>query len=184
MQGSSGTRGGLVYLLAGAALGAAVVLVLWMFSGGRPFGELIGSADVSSPTPAAVQPSGPRDRAGTPASAGAQLESEPPSIGRPPELAFKKPAGKRAAKAADAKAKAKARKKPRRAAAKRKVVRVVAPPPSTPAVDEEEIPVADVPSPAPTAVPAPPAPAPAPAGGGGKPAKQRGPTYTAGAGEG
>ena len=173
MQGRSGTRAGLVYLLAGAALGAAVVLVLWIYSGGKPFGEVVGSTAVSSPTPAAVQPSAPQERAGAPASA-ARLESEPPAIGRSRELRFIKK--ERAAKAVQAKAK-KAKKKPRR----KPVVRVVAPPPSTEADDEEELPVAVVPSPAPTASPAPPAPA--PAGGGGKPVKQA-PSSGVGAGEG
>ena len=183
MQGRSGTRAGLVYLLAGAALGAAVVLVLWMVSGGRPFGEIIGTADVSPTTPAAVRPSAPADRAATPASAAAQLESAPPAVGRSRELQFKKEAAAKrtaTAKAKAAKAKRKARRKPAR---RKQVVRVVAPPPSTPA-DDEEIPVAVVPSPAPTAAPAPPAPAPAPAGGGGKPVKPRAPTSGVGAGEG
>ena len=179
MQGRSGTRAGLVYLLAGAALGAAVVLVLWMLSGGKPFGELVGTGDVRPATPAAVQPSAPADRAATPASATAQLESEPPAVGRSSELQFrKKTSAKRAAKA---KAAAKAKKQPRKKPARRKqVVRVVAPPPSTKA-DDEEIPVAVVPSPAPTAAPAPPAPA--PAGGGGRPGG-RAPTGGVGAGEG
>ena len=179
MQGRSGTRAGLVYLLAGAALGAAVVLVLWMFSGGKPFGELVGTDDVSPATPAAVQPGAPAQRAATPANADAQLESEPPVVGRSSELQFrKKTAAKRTAKA---RAVAKAKKKPRKKPARRKqVVRVVAPPPSSTA-DDEEIPVAVVPSPAPTAAPAPPAPA--PAGGGGGPGN-RAPTGGVGAGEG
>ncbi len=129
MQGSSGTRAGLVYLLAGAALGAAVVLVLWMVSGGRPFGEIIGTADVSPTTPAAVQPSAPEDRAAAPASTGAQLESEPPAVSRSRELQFKK---KAAAKRRPAKAKAANAKKQRapKPARRKQVVRVVAPPPA------------------------------------------------------
>ena len=177
MQGRSGTRAGLVYLLAGAALGAAVVLVLWIYSGGKPFGEVVGSTAVSSPTPAAVQPSAPQERAGTPASAAARLESEPPAIGRSRELRFTK---ERAAKAEKAKAKRKAR---RNATKRKPVVRVVAPPPSTEAADEEELPVAVVPSPAPTAAPPKPAAPPASGGGGGtaKP-KPSGPTLWAGEG--
>jgi hypothetical protein len=179
MQGRSGTRAGLVYLLAGAALGAAVVIVLWIYSGGKPFGELVGTADVSPATPAAVQPSAPADRAASPAGTGAQLESEPPAVGRSRELQFKK---KTAAKrTATAKAKAKAKKSRKKPARRKQVVRVVAPPPSTTA-DDEEIPVAVVPSPAPSAAPTPP-PAPAPAGGGGKPVN-RAPASGVGAGEG
>jgi hypothetical protein len=184
MQGSSGTRGGLVYLLAGAALGAAIVTVLWMASGGRPFGDVFGGDDVRPPTPAAVAPAAPQERAGTPASAGAQLESEPPEIGRSRPLQFKKPAAaKRPAKAATAKAKTKAKKLRRAATRRKQVVRVVAPPPSE-TTEGEETPVAVVPSPAPTAAPAPPAPGGGPDPGGGKPAKPKAPTYTAGAGEG
>jgi hypothetical protein len=177
MQGRSGTRAGLVYLLAGAALGAAVVIVLWIYSGGKPFGELVGTADVSPATPAAVQPSAPADRAASPAGTGAQLESEPPAVGRSRELQFKK---KTAAKRT-AKAKAKAEESRKKPARRKQVVRVVAPPPSTTA-DDEEIPVAVVPSPAPSAAPTPP-PAPAPAGGGGKPVN-RAPASGVGAGEG
>ena len=178
MQGRSGTRAGLVYLLAGAALGAAVVIVLWIYSGGKPFGELVGTADVRPATPAAVQPSAPADRAATPAGTGAQLESEPPAVGRSRELQFKKKtAAKRTAKP---RPRPRRRRRPRKKPARRKqVVRVVAPPSTT--ADDEEIPVAVVPSPAPSAAPAPPAPA--PAGGGGKPVN-RAPTSGVGAGEG
>ena len=163
MQGRSGTRAGLVYLLAGAALGAAVVLVLWIVSGGKPFGELVGTDRCQARRhPPPRSPARRRTAPRRPPSAGAQLESEPPAVGRSRELQFKKKAA--AKRTAKAKAKAKAKKKPRKKPARRKqVVRVVAPPPSTTAADEE-IPVAVVPSPAPTAAPAPPAPA--PAGGG------------------
>ena len=173
MQGSSGTRRGLVHLFAGAALGAAIVLVLWMLSGGKPFGEVIGTGDVSAPTPAVAQKTPVQQRTEAPAAAPAQLEKAPPSLGRGSnELRFSKPAAK-------AQRAVKAKRKPRRARARRKpVVRVVAPP----AEPAEEMPVAVIPSPAPTAAPAPPAPA--PSGGAGKPAKRRAPALSVGAGEG
>jgi hypothetical protein len=173
MQGSSRTRGGLVHLLAGAALGAAVVLVLWMLSGGKPFGEVIGSAGVSSPTPAPVQPTEVQRRAVAPAAGGETLSKAPPSLGDAAELQFKKPAAQR-------KAKARRAAKRKRATARKPAVRVVAPPPAEPA---EEVPVAVVPSPTPTAA-APAPPAPAPAGGGGRPAKRQAPAVSVGAGEG
>ena len=45
MQGRGGSRGLFVHLLAGAALGAVVVLMVWIFSGGRPFGEVVGTSE-------------------------------------------------------------------------------------------------------------------------------------------
>ena len=174
MQGRSGTRAGLVYLLAGAALGAAVVLVVWIGSGGRPFGEVVGTADVSPPTPAPVQPTEVQRRTDAPATGRAKLEKAPPSLGGSAELRFRKPAAERRAKARRAAAAA-AERRTRRAPARRKpAVRVVAPP--------SEVPVAVVPSATPTAAPAPPPPA--PSGGAGEPAKRRPPALSVGAGEG
>jgi hypothetical protein len=173
MQGSSGIRRGLVHLVAGAALGAGVVLVLWMLSGGKPFGEVVGTGDVSAPTPAAAEKTPIQVRTGAPAASRARLEKAPPALGRGSgQLKFSKPAAK-------TRPAAKAERKPRRARARRKAaVRVVAPP----AEPAEQLPVAVVPSPAPTAVPAPPAPA--PSGGAGKPVRRRAPALSVGAGEG
>ena len=172
----------LVHLMAGAALGAVVVLVVWIFSGGRPFGEVVGTSDVSSPTTAAVE----RTDVQTPAGTDARLESEPPMLAARKAKAakvggdaiqFRKPAAKRSAKAArngaaERRARAKARSR------RRQAVRIVAPSADANA-GGEDTPVAAVPSPAPAAA-APPAAKPAPA----KPAKPRRPTYVAGAGEG
>jgi hypothetical protein len=181
MHGSSGSRGLLVHLLAGAALGAVAVLIVWIFSGGRPFGEVVGTSDVSSPTTAAVKQTNVPPRAAAPAGTEARLESEPPALrartatGGGDAIQFRKPEAKRRAKAArDAAEKRRQRDKAR--TRKRQVVRVVAPPAG------EDTPVAAVP-PAPSATPAP-AAAPAPSGGAAKPAKPRTPTYVAGAGEG
>ena len=165
-----------MHLLAGAALGAAIVLVLWMLSGGKPFGEVVGTGDVSSPTTAVVQKSAAQPRTDASAATGAKLEKAPPSLGGSRQLQFMKPAAKRASKAERA---AKAKREARRARARRKpAVRVVAPP----AEPAEELPVAVVPSPVPTATPTPPAPA--PSGGAGKPVKRRAPPLSVGAGEG
>jgi hypothetical protein len=189
MHGSSGSRGVLVHLMAGAALGAVVVLVAWIFSGGRPFGEVVGTSDVSSPTTAAVKQTDVRSRAAAPAGTDARLESELPALAARKAKAakgsgsiqFRKPVAKRPSKAVrDAAATRRSRAKAR--SRKRQVVRVVAPPADEQA-GGEDTPVAAVPSPAPSAAPTP-AAKPAPAGGGGKPAKPRQPTYVAGAGEG
>ena len=181
MQGSGGSRGLFVHLLAGAALGAVVVLMVWIFSGGRPFGEVVGSSDVSSPTTASVKQTDVQRRTAEPAGAGAQLESEPPDLGTRSKggdaLRFRKEKVARPAKAkAEAKAKRTAAKaKARSRARRRQVVRVVAPPSEDSA--EAVTPVAAVPSPAPTGTPAPIAAPP-------KPPKPRTPTFVAGAGEG
>jgi hypothetical protein len=182
MHGSSGSRGLLVHLMAGAALGAVVVLSVWIFSGGRPFGDVVGTSDVSSPTTAAVKQTNIQTRAAAPAGTEARLESEPPALrarkakGSSDAIQFRKPEAKRRAKAArDAAEKRRQRSTARKR--KRQVVRVVAPPAGEDA--GEDAPVAAVPPPAPSATPAP-AAAPAPA----RPAKPRTPTYVAGAGEG
>jgi hypothetical protein len=181
MHGSGGSRGLFVHLLAGAALGAVVVLMVWIFSGGRPFGEVVGSSDVSSPTTASVKQTDVQRRTAEPAGAGAQLESEPPDLGTRSKggdaLRFRKEKVARPAKAkAEAKAKRTAAKaKARSRARRRQVVRVVAPPSDDSA--EAVTPVAAVPSPAPTDTPAPIAAPP-------KPPKPRTPTFVAGAGEG
>ena len=179
----------LVHLMAGAALGAVVVLVVWIFSGGRPFGEVVGTSDVSSPTTAAVKQTNVRSRATGPTGTDARLESAPPALATRKAkrksggdaLQFRKPAAKRAAKAERAAAERR-RSRAKARARKRQVVRVVAPPADGEA-GGEDTPVAAVPSPAPSSAPAP-AASPAPGSGGGKPAKPRQPTYVAGAGEG
>ena len=176
MHGSGRSQGWLIHLMAGAALGAVVVLVIWIFTGGRPFGEVVGTGDVSAPTrPAAT------------ATPGASTAAAPALRARPPALKgsssgtirFLQPGAKRRAKAeraAKAKAKAKARAKRKR---RGPVVRVVAPPTTEQPTDET--PVAVVPSPAPTAAPAPP---PASGGGGGEPVGTKVPTSAVGYGEG
>jgi len=174
MHGSGRSQGWLVHLLAGAALGAVVVLLVWIFTGGRPFGEVVGATDVSEPTTPAVVKS-------VPATADAPtLLSTPPALKGTrgsATLRFRKPEAKRPAKKAQRTAKPA---KPRRSTKRKAVVRVVAPAAEQPS---GETPVAVVPSPAPTA--APPAPAAPPTGGGGgAPAKPKSPGPTLWAGEG
>ena len=173
----------LVHLIAGAALGAVIVLMVWIFSGGRPFGEVVGTTDVSEPTTTSVQRTDVDNGAAAPAGTGARLESEPPALaarkareGRKAKggdaIQFGKPAAARKRKAERTAAQKREARKAR--ARKRQAVRVVAPP----ADGNGEDTVAAVPSPASTVVPvASPAPAP-------KPAKPRTPTYVTGAGEG
>jgi hypothetical protein len=178
MHGSGRSQGLLVHLLVGAALGAVIVLVVWIFSGGRPFGEVVGTTDVSNETPAAVV--GPAAPA-PPADAASRLSARPPELAgnaaAASELRFRKEQAERKVAA----------RRPKRAAHRRKarrgpVVRVVAPPAEQQA---EQAPVATVPSPspAPSATPQPAAPPPRGAGGGGtaKP-KPSGPTLWAGEG--
>ena len=175
MHGSGRSQGWLIHLMAGAALGAVVVLLIWIFTGGRPFGEVVGTGDVSAPTrPAAAAISG-ASTAAAPA-----LKARPPALqgSGTGTIRFLRPAAKRRAKAeraAKAKAKAKARARRKR---RGPVVRVVAPPTAEKPADET--PVAVVPSPAPTAAPAPP-PA---SGGGGEPVGTKAPTSAIGYGEG
>jgi hypothetical protein len=170
MHGSGRSQGLLIHLLAGAALGAVVVLLVWIFTGGRPFGEVVGAGDVSAPTtPAAVK--------AVPATAEAPtLRSAPPALKAERRgssaLRFRKPAAKRQAKKAA---------EPRRAAKRKPVVRVVAPPAEQPSGETR---VAVVPSPAPTAAPPAPVAPPAAGGGGGAPAKPKSPGPTLWAGEG
>ena len=174
MHGSGRSQGWLVHLLAGAALGAVVVLVVWIFSGGRPFGEVVGTSDVSSPTTAST----------------AQTAVTPPTLAaRPPALAgarpaarlrFMQPKAKRRAAKAERKV---ATKKPKRTARRKKrrgpVVRVVAPPAEQ---QVQEAPVAVVPSPVPTAAPKPVSAPPSGTGGGSAKPKDPGPTLWAGEG--
>ena len=170
----------LVHLIAGAALGAVIVLMAWIFSGGRPFGEVVGTTDVSSPTTASVKQTNVQKRAVAPAGTDARLESQLPALtARKARKArsgdairFRKPAAKRRKAARTSEQQREARKTRSR---KRQVVRVVAPPADA---DGGEDTVAAVPTPAATAVPV---ASPAPAA---KPAKPRTPTYVAGAGEG
>src|SRR5215216_775943 len=98
MHGSGRSQGWLVHLIAGAALGAVIVLVIWIFSGGRPFGEVVGTSDVSSPTTAATA----KTAGGAPAERASQLASEPPKLAdesTAAQLRFIKPKAKRPAKA-------------------------------------------------------------------------------------
>ena len=172
MHGSGRARGWLVHLMAGAALGAAVVLVAWIFSGGRPFGEVVGTGDVSPPTTAAVVNTAPA----TPVDASSRLASRPPALARS-ELRFRKPKAER--KVATRKPKRVAR---RKRARRGPVVRVVAPPAEQ---QTEEIAAAPSPTvtPAPIAAPAPPAPPPrSGADGGSAKPKPPGPTLWAGEG--
>ena len=183
MQGSGNPRGWLIHLVAGMALGAAVVLVAWIVAGGQPFGRIIGSDDVSEPTKAAAAATAVQQRAARPAARATRLTARPPELVRAPELRFLKPKAK--AKQAEP-TRARAPKRAVRPKRQRRtpVVRVVAPPPAERSGEEDaEAPVAAVPSPAPTAAPAPRAPAPS-GGGGAKPVKPTAPTYVAGAGEG
>ncbi len=177
MQGSGTSRGWLIHLGAGIALGAAVVLVAWIVAGGQPFGRIIGSDDVSEPTSAATKQTAVERRAVSAVERAAQLGSSPPKLGQARSLEFIKPQAK-AAKAKAAKAQSKRTARPKR---KRRspVVRVVAPP-SGEVVDA---PVAVVPDPTPTAAPAPAAPAPSGGAGGGsaKPSPPD-PTYWVGEG--
>ncbi len=179
MHGSSSTKGWLVHLVAGAALGAVVVLVVWILSGGRPFGDVVGTSDVSRTTPAATDRPAAGAQAESSADKVSRLAAEPPALGPSSrELQSRKPKAERPAKARRA-AKAKT---PRRSAPRRRpAVRVRSPRPATPA-DDQDLPVAAVPSPVATAAPAPPAPA--PSGGADRPAKRRAPAYVVGAGEG
>ena len=175
------SRGRLVHLMAGIALGAAVVLVAWISAGGQPFGRIVGSADVSAPTSASAKQTAVERRAGSSAARSVRLRSQPPELVRAPELRFMTP-------------KRKAARKPRhtaraKRAAKRKrtsVVRVVSPPSRLPGeVAEAPVAVVPAPPPPPAAVPAPAPPAPAPSGGGKPRVKPpRAPSYETGAGEG
>ena len=176
MHGSGRSQGWLIHLMAGAALGAVVVLVIWIFTGGRPFGEVVGTGDVSAPTRQAAVATPGASTAAAPA-----LKARPPALkgSSSGTIRFLQPGAKRRAKAeraAKAKAKAKARARRKR---RGPVVRVVAPPAEQP---PGETPVVVVPSPAPTSAPAPAAP---PAGGGGgEAAKPKSPGPTLWAGEG
>src|SRR5688572_18421390 len=113
MQGSGSSRGWLIHLAAGMALGAVIVLVAWIGAGGQPFGRIISSSDVSEPTTAAAPRVTVEQRAVSPASTAARLGSRPPRLARAPELQFAKP---KAAKAKRAEAARRARTaKPKRA---------------------------------------------------------------------
>ena len=184
MHGSGRSRGWLIHLTAGMALGAAVVLVVWISAGGRPFGRIIGDPDVSSPTSAAVTRAAGGDPAEAAAKRSARLVARPPALKSTSELEFAKPKAK-AKKAAKRPARKTRTVQPRRARRKARsrrtpVIRVVSPPPAD--TDESlDTPVAAVPES--VAAPAP-APAPAPSGGGGEAAKPKAPSYVTGAGEG
>ena len=193
-MGASGTsRGWLIHLVAGMALGGAVVLVAWIVTGGQPFGRIIGSGDVSEPTTtAAARLTAVERRAGSPARRSARLRSRPPALVRAPELEPVEPkavkrTAKAHAKAAKAKPAGKTRRTQRAARPRRKarspVVRVVAPPAEPPGEVVED-PVAAVPEPAPAATPRPAPAAPPVSGAGGGSAKPSppGPTYWVGEG--
>jgi hypothetical protein len=177
MHGSGRSHRWVVHLMAGAALGAVAVLVVWIFSGGRPFGEVVGTSDVSSPTTAAVA----KTAAAPPADPASRLASRPPALGGERaggELRFRKPATAERKVAA---------KKPKRAARRKRarrvpVVRVVAPPAEQDEIEETPVAATPSPSPAPTAAPKPASPPPGGAGGGSAKPKSPGPTLWAGEG--
>ena len=167
MQGSGSSRGWLIHLAAGMALGAVIVLVVWIGAGGRPFGRIISSGDVSEPTTAAAPRATVQQRAVTPASSSARLGSRPPALARAPELRFAKPKAVKAKKKA---ARHTRTVKPKRATRPKRtrrtpVVRVVAPPEQAGQVGDA--PVAALPEPTPTEQPRPAAPAPVSGAGGG-----------------
>jgi hypothetical protein len=167
MHGSGGSRGWLIHLAAGMALGAVIVLVAWIAAGGQPFGRIISSGDVSEPTTAAAARPTVEQRA---VSTAVRLGSRPPELAQAPELRFAKP---KAAKAKPAKAtrrhartvKPKRDTRPKRTR-RSPVVRVVAPPEQTEQA-AGDAPVAALPEAAPTAQPKPAAPAPVSGAGGG-----------------
>lgn len=146
------------------ALGAVIVLVVWIGAGGRPFGDIISSGDVSEPTTAVAPRATAEKRAVTPAGTAARLVSRPPAAARAPELQFGRPKAKRAEKAGRRARTVKPERAARPKRTRRTVVRVVAPP--GPADQVGDAPVAALPDPAPTAEPKP-AAAPAPVSGAG-----------------
>ena len=181
MQGSGSSRGWLIHLAAGMALGAVIVLVVWIGAGGRPFGNIISSGDVSEPTTAVAPRAVVQQRAVTPASKAARLRSRPPALARAPELQLGKPKAAKAKRDTRRARTMKPERARRRARSRRTpVIRVVSPPPAE--TDQSlDTPVAAVPE----SVAAPsPAPAPAPSGGGGEAVKPKAPSYVTGAGEG
>ena len=165
MHGSGSSRGWLIHLAAGMALGAVIVLVVWIGAGGRPFGRIISTGDVSEPTTAVAPRAAAEKRAVTPASTAARLVSRPPAAAGAPELQFGKPkAAKKAKKAARRARTVKPKRATRPKRTRRNVVRVVAPPEQADQVGDA--PVAALPEPAPTEEPKP-AAAPAPVSGAG-----------------
>ena len=187
MRAGGTSRGWLIHLVAGMALGAAVVLVAWIVAGGQPFGRIVGTDDVSEATTAAAKRTAVERLAAGPARRSARLRRRPPALVRAPEIQVAKRVARKKAKAAKTTAASKPRRTRRAARPKRQkrspVVRVVAPPAEQP--DEvDEAPVAAVPEPAPVATPRP-APPPAPvkgAGGGSARPSPPGPTYWVGEG--
>ena len=177
MQGSGSSRGWLIHLAAGMALGAVIVLVVWISTGGRPFGRIIGEPDVSAPTSAAVTRAAGGDRAEAPTKGSARLIARPPALEGQSELEFATPKAKAAKRSARAAQSRRARRKAR--SRRTPVIRVVSPPPAD--TDESlDTPVAAVPE---SGAAPEPAPAPAPSGGGGE-AAPKAPSYVTGAGEG
>jgi hypothetical protein len=146
------------------ALGAVIVLVVWIGAGGRPFGNIISTGDVSEPTTAVAPRATAEKRAVTPAGSAARLVSRPPSAARAPELQFAKPKAKKAKKAVRRTRTVKPKRAARPKRPRRNVVRVVAPPEQSDQVGDA--PVAALPEPAPTQEPQTPA-APAPVSGAG-----------------
>src|SRR5215208_2828203 len=185
MHGRGNSRGWLVHLVAGVALGASVVLVGWIASGGQPFGRVIGGDDVSAPTFSAAAGTAAERRVASLATRGSRLTARPPELVSAPELRFMKPKReKRASTASKASKASKTSKpatrarttaKPRRPAHRARrprspVVRVVSPP----ATDTDDtVAVAPAPSATPVPAPAPAAAPPAPSGAGGGPARPR-----------
>jgi hypothetical protein len=180
MQTTGSSRAWLIHLAAGMALGAVIVLVVWISAGGRPFGRIIGEPDVSAPTSAAIPRAAGGDRAEAPTKGSARLIARPPALKGQSELEFAKPKAKAAKRSARKLRTAQPRRARRKARSRRTpVIRVVSPPPAE--TDESlDTPVAAVPE---SGAAPEPAPAPAPSGGGGG-AAPKAPSYVTGAGEG
>jgi len=172
----------LVHLVAGVALGAAVVLVGWIASGGQPFGRVIGGDDVSAPTFSAAAGTAAERRVASLATRGSRLTARPPELVSAPELRFMKPkrekrasTASKASKTSKPATRARTTAKPRRPAHRARrprspVVRVVSPPARD---TDDTVAVAPAPSATPVPAPAPAAAPPAPSGAGGGSARPR-----------
>ena len=179
MHGRGTSRGWFVHLIAGVALGAAVVLVAWIVSGGQPFGRVIGGDDVSAPTFSAAAGTAAERRVASLAAPASRLTARPPELVSAPELRFIKPKrekkASKASKASKPATRTRTTAKPRRPARRARrprspVVRVVSPPARD---TDDTVAVAPAPSATPVPAPAPAAAPPAPSGAGGGPARHR-----------
>jgi hypothetical protein len=150
MHGGGHAVGWMGHALAALALAIAAGLVGFMLAGGEPFGQIVGSSDVSAPTSAA-----PSAREAPAAPVEARLRATPPFKAK--AVAAKPRSTERVA--------AKPRKLRRRPATVRRrspVVRVVSPPPA----QQYSEPVAAVQAPAGAPAPRASRPPAAPSGGG------------------